>query len=152
MWIIVPSLVTVLGCEPTPSPLRCQRFDVATLTPDNNFSATVQAGRFKAIDAHPEGIEIALTVAAPLRGALRLVQVMDEQTVGSWELSIPGSDNLRPRCVIGVHDSASTCQAKIKNPPIASGGYYYLQAPDNTVIEAGLSFRLCQDPVAAAAD
>ncbi len=122
----------------------CQRYDAAALTPENNFAAAVDAGSLKLIEAPPEGIDVSLTVIRPVRGVITLVHVAGNHEAERWDLVIPASGQTLARCFIGAPAATSSCRAAIQVPPHSPGGYYYLEANGNTVLEAGLSFRLCE--------
>jgi hypothetical protein len=144
LWAAVTLACLVAGCAPTPTPVRCQSYDVAALTPDNQFAASIDGTGLPLIDQAAEGIEVSLTLIRPISGPITLVHVVAEHEAERWELTTPtGGDQPWARCFISPSPTYSTCSASVANPPVAPGGYYYLLAHQNTVLEAGLSFRLC---------
>ena len=144
---VVISVVVALfigACAPESAWQRCQHYDAAALTPENNFAAVVQVSSFPPIDEASEGIDLSLSVVRPLRGPITLVHVVGEREADRWDLAIPDGDPLAARCFISTAPGLSTCRAIIQTQPLAPGGYYYLLSNANTVLEAGLAFRLCR--------
>jgi hypothetical protein len=100
-------------------------------------------GKFQALDQPGERIGLDMTLIRPLSGNLALVHAIGGKEVARWKLDIPAGDGIAVWCDIGVSKSASHCGAVISNHPHPLGGYYYLLTNGNKVLEAGLSFYLC---------
>jgi hypothetical protein len=133
----------IIGCAPSPAPVRCQNYNMAALTPENHFAASIDGASLPVIDQVPEGIELSLSLIRPVNVPVTLVHIVGEREAERWELAIPGGDQPWARCFISPLPTLSTCGASIQTPPFTPGGYYYLVAHQNTILEAGLSFRLC---------
>lgn len=122
---------------------RCQRYEALSLTRENGFSARLDWKSPRLVDLPGERIEVALTVIRPIRGPIELVHLVGDTEMNHWNLQIPDF-NSSPTSLCSISSSGpANCGATLGNPPMSPGGYYYLRAGDNTVLEAGLSFYLC---------
>lgn len=136
-------VVGVIGCA-EPSIQKCQRYDALSLSPENGFSARLDWNRPQMVDLSVERIEVALTAIRPIRGPIELVHLVGDTEADHWSLSVPDFNNSPTSlCSISPPGGMPNCGATLKNTPYSPGGYYYLRAGDNTVLEAGLSFFLC---------
>lgn len=133
----------VAGCK-GPTVPNCQRYDALTLTSENNFSARLDWNRNLSLDLPSERIEVALTAIRPIRGPIELVHLVGDTEADHWMLHVPDFNN-SPTSLCSISTSAAmpNCGAVLTNLPVAPGGYYYLRGGDNTVLEAGLAFYLC---------
>lgn len=141
-------LMTALGCVAAacngPVEQNCQRFDALSLTRDNNFSARLDWNSTRSIDLPVERIEVALTAIRPMKGPIELVHLVGDTEADHWTLSVPDLGNSPTSlCTIAPAGTTPTCGASLLNLPFSPAGYYYLRAGDNTVLEAGLAFYLC---------
>ena len=131
------------GCS-EPRVQACQRYDALTLTRENGFSARLDWKVPRMVDLGVERIEVALTVIRPMRGPIELVHLIGDTEADHWTLQVPDFNNSPTSlCSIAAAGAPPNCGAVLQNTPLSPGGYYYLRAGDNTVLEAGLSFFLC---------
>jgi len=127
-----------------PAPQKCHRYDALSLTRDNAFAGKLEWKEKRMIDAAPERIEVAMTVIRPIRGPIELVHVVGDVEEDHWTLSVPDFNNVPTSlCWIAPPNGTPNCGASLQNVPFSPLGYYYLRPGDNTVLEAGLSFYLC---------
>jgi hypothetical protein len=140
------------ACSAQPVRLECRRQHAAALAPENGFSASLEASRFPALLDEPrEGIEVAMTVVPPVNGTIELVHVLDGREIDRWALQAPSFDRLPPLgdrtnlvCWIPTAGGGlPSCGAWISDVPHPTHGYYYLRAKGNRVLEAGMSFMVC---------
>jgi len=141
--LVIAAALAVCACEPTAAPQRCRRHDGVSLTPENRFAAAVESGELMLIDQPEDRIDLAMTVVRPVRGTIDLVHVVGDREMGRWELNIAESSLSTARCFISPGGGWFTCGAMIREIPHPTGGYYYLLSNGNIVLEAGLSFYLC---------
>ena len=139
--VLVAALAT--GCA-DPSVQKCRRYDALSLTRENGFSARLDWKNSRTVDLNGERIEVALTVIRPIRGPIELVHLVGDTEADDWNLSVPDfNSSPTSLCTISVPGTAANCGATLVNTPMSPGGYYYLRAGDNTVLEAGIAFYLC---------
>ncbi len=149
MKVVGPlSLALVLGfslaaCSANPISLRCQRYDLASLTTDNDFTAVIPENVLPLLDAGPDHIIVSMSVLRPVEGHITLVQIIDGTEFGRWELELPSGNDIVVTCRIATSRQASTCGAILREQPHPPGGYYYLQPPSPQILEAGLSMYIC---------
>ncbi len=137
------ALGMLAACAPA-TVQRCHRYDAVSLNRENGFAASLDWKNGRTIDAPPERIEVALTALRPLRGPIELVHVLGDVETDRWVLNPPEQDNLVSTvCWITPPGAFPVCGAMLRVLPYAPGGYYYLRANGNTVLEAGLAFYLC---------
>jgi len=135
--------MSLAACAPA-APQRCQRYDVASLVPENGFAATVPWDSPLAIDSGADHVEVAIFLMRPIRAAIDLVHVVGDREVDHWSLQIPDKGQNNAICWIAPRDGVSNCGAIIDDVPELLGGYYFLRPNGNTVLEAGLAFSLCK--------
>jgi len=134
---------SAMGCS-EPKLQACQRYDALSLTRENGFSARLDWKNPRMVDLSMERIEVALTAIRPIKGPIELVHTIGDTEANSWMLQVPDYANSPTSlCSIAPAGALPSCGAVLQNVPLAPGGYYYLRAGDNTVLEAGLSFFLC---------
>jgi|GEM_PF-1895943 len=133
----------VAACGP-PATQPCHRYDALSLTRENGFAAKLDWKDQRMVDAAPERIEVALTVIRPIKGPIELVHVIGDVEEDHWPLAVPDFNNIPTSlCWIAPPGTPANCGATLQSVPLSPVGYYYLRAGDNTVLEAGLSFYLC---------
>lgn len=135
--------VSATGCT-EPKPQACQRYDALSLTRENGFSARLDWKSPRMVDSAVERIEVAVAAIRPMTGPIELVHVVGDSEADHWTLHVPDFNNSPTSlCSISAAGEPPNCGAVLQNPPFSPGGYYYLRAGGNTVLEAGLSFYLC---------
>jgi hypothetical protein len=135
--------VILAGCT-EPALVSCQRFDALSLTRENGFSARFNWKGSRLVDLPTERIEVALTAIRPIRGPIELVHLVGDTEADVWNLAVPDYNSSPTAiCTIASNGYPPNCGAALQNLPFSPGGYYYLRAGDNTVLEAGLAFFLC---------
>lgn len=131
------------ACAP-PATQRCHRYDALSLTRENGFAAKLEWKDRRMVDSPPERIEVALTVIRPIKGPIELVHVLGDVEEDHWPLAVPDFNNVPTSlCWISPPGAAANCGATLQSVPYSPVGYYYLRPGDNTVLEAGLAFYLC---------
>lgn len=137
------TIALLAGCS-EPAPVTCQRFDALALTKENGFSARFDWKSSRTIDLGLEKIEVAVTAIRPIRGPIELVHLVGDTEADHWNLIIPDF-NMSPTsiCSISANGAPPNCGATLQNVPFSPGGYYFLRAGNNTVLEAGLAFFVC---------
>ncbi len=131
------------ACAPA-APQRCHRYDAVSLTRENGFAASVDWKGGRTIDVPPERVAVALTVVRPLRGPIEVVHVLGDVETDRWALTLPDQNNTASGvCWIVPPGIMPNCGAVLQDLPYFPGGYYYLRPNGNTVLEAGLSFYVC---------
>jgi hypothetical protein len=132
------------GCAPAATQ-RCHRYDALSLSPENGFAAALEWPTDRIIDAPPERVAIALTVVRPLRGPIEVVHVLGDVESDRWVLTLPDQGNVPSGvCWITPPGGTPNCGAVLRDLPYFPGGYYYLRANGNTVMEAGIAFYVCR--------
>lgn len=136
-------LVTAAACG-TPSIQQCQRYDGLSLSRENGFSSRLDWKDTRTVDLPTERIEVSLTAIRPMKGPVELVHLIGNVEADRWTLTIPNF-NSSPTSICSIMPTGvpPSCGASLRNVPFSPGGYYYLSTGDNTVLEAGLSFYLC---------
>ena len=135
--------VTAAACT-GPTVQKCHRYDGVSLSRDNQFSSRLDWKNGRMVDLPMERVEVALTVIRPINGPIELVHLVGNVEADRWTLTLPDlGSSPTSLCAIMGPGVASSCGATLKNIPFSPGGYYYLQTGDNTVLEAGLAFILC---------
>ena len=133
----------VVACS-APEVQNCQRYDVASLNRENGFSARIDWKNDRLLDLPGERMEVALTAIRPIRGTIELVHIVGDTEADRWPLTLPNFTNAPTSlCSIAPPGVAPSCGASLQHLPLSPGGYYYLLADGNTVLEAGLAFWLC---------
>ena len=139
-------LMLALGagaCAPA-APQSCQRYDALSLNPENDFAASLDWQSPLLVDRPPERIDVALSLLPPVRGPIELVHVSGDHETERWALTLPSStSNANSVCWIEPRGGSPNCGVSLAEGPFAPGGYYYLRAGGNIVLEAGLAFYLC---------
>ena len=142
--VAVLAVITAGACAPATQNGKCLRHEGVALTPENGFAAAVDFPPSVTIDAPPERINVAMMVVRPVRGTIDLVHVIGDRESERWTLVVAAEDHPLASCWISTSPGSSTCRATVQDLPHPVGGYYYLRANGNTVLEAGVSFYLCQ--------
>lgn len=137
------ALTMAASCTSAPETVRCRRIDVASMGPENSFRTNIAADAVPALEGPGAGIRAALTLVPPVAGPVTLLQFSDGREVARWELKLPASTGSSAICRIGTTAEASTCGATIVDAPHLAAGHWTLEAGGNRVLEAGLSFDLC---------
>jgi len=136
--------VVSAGCT-APETVQCQRYDALSLSRDNGFAAALDWKDSRTVDLPGERIEVAVSAVRPMKGPVELVHLIGDAVADRWTLNIPDYNNA-PISVCTISPAGGpppNCGAALKNAPFSPLGYYYLRAGDNTVVEAGLAFFLC---------
>lgn len=140
---LAAALASASSCT-APAPQACQRYDALALTRENGFSARFDWKAKGHVDLPGEYVEVSLTAIRPMKGPVELVHVVGDTPADTWSLHVPDAGNsLTSVCSITLADSMPACVAVLRNLPLSPGGFWYLRAGDNTVLEAGLAFRVC---------
>ena len=132
------------GCSGQVGRTSCVRYDAAPLTRTNGFSTVVDDASLSWVDSHPEYIELSLTMVGPLGRPVTLVQTTGGNEVERWELRPSSTNQVLRVCTISETQPYVGCGASFKAVPHMPQGHYYLLPNDNTVLEAGLAFYLCE--------
>jgi hypothetical protein len=139
---LVALALAAAGCA-APAPQRCHRYDALALNPENGFAAMLDWKDELAVDTAPERIEIGFTIVKPLKGPVSLVHVVGDLEMQRWDLTPPESPNASAVCWISPRTVPANCGVALDAVPYFPGGYYYVRANGNTVLEAGLALYLC---------
>ena len=140
---IVLACALSAACAP-PAPQQCQRYDALSLNPENRFSSRLDWRSDRLLDLPMERIEVAISAVRPMKGPVELVHVVGNTETDHWTLTVPDFNNAPITiCTIQMAGTAAVCGATVVNTPFSPGGYYYLKAGENRVLEAGLAFYLC---------
>lgn len=143
LGVLAGAGLALAGCA-APSPQNCQRYDAISLNRENGFAARLDWKNGRQVDLGVERMEVALTVIRPVRGPIELVHLVGDTEADHWNLTVPYTSNVPTAlCSIAPAGSTPTCGAVLQNLPFSPAGHYYLRANDNTVLEAGISFLLC---------
>jgi hypothetical protein len=135
-------LVPVLAaCTPVLEPGRCDRFDVASMGPENGFRVTVSDGAVPALDGAPSRIDVAVASATPLEGPVTLVQSSGGRELARWDLALLPAVGIVQRCSLGF--AASSCGATLTARPQTTAGEWRIEPGTNRLLEASIAFRHC---------
>jgi len=127
-----------------PAVETCHRYDAISLTRENQFATRLDWKSTRVVDLPMERVEVSLTAIRPMRGPIELVHLVGDTEADHWTLNIPDPNNSPTSiCWIATPGATANCGAVLQNVPFSPGGYYYLRAGDNTVLEAGVAFYLC---------
>ncbi len=144
MRLIATLLALLAAACAAPATQRCHRYDALSLNRENGFAAALDWKDERRIDTPPERIEVAFTIVRPLRGPIELVHVLGDIETDHWVLTPPDQNNVASGiCWITPPGTLPNCGAVLRNLPFFPSGYYYLRSNGTTVLEAGLSFYLC---------
>jgi hypothetical protein len=136
--------LALLGaCAPAPETVSCHRLDVPSMGPENGFRTRVEGDSGQTIDDPRGRIDIAITSASPLTGPVTLVQAVDGREVGRWDILPPASPGIVQRCSLGFSTSGPACGASLSGHSLPIRGEWALVSNDNRILEASVSFRLC---------
>jgi hypothetical protein len=131
----------VAACTPAMQPPRCDRYDAASMGPENQFRVTIADGATTGLDGSPSRIDVAVASAVPLAGPVTLVQSSGGRELARWELTFPESAGLVRRCSLGF--GASSCGATLTARPQTAGGDWRIEPGANRLLEASIAFRHC---------
>jgi hypothetical protein len=129
------------ACTPAMQPPRCDRYDAASMGPENQFRVTVAEGATTGLDGSPSRIDVAVASAAPLAGPVTLVQSSGGRELARWALTFPESPGLVRRCSLGF--VASSCGATLTARPQTADGEWRIEPGANRLLEASIAFRHC---------
>jgi hypothetical protein len=136
-------MLLAAGCT-APAPQPCQRYDALSLSRENDFSARFDWKDSRTIDLPLERVEVAISAVRPMKGPVELVHMVGDTVADHWTLAIPDRGVATVSiCAVSPPGGPSSCGASLRNLPLSPGGFYYLRAGDNTVLEAGLAFYIC---------
>ncbi|MFN2375935.1 MAG: hypothetical protein ABR538_05315, partial [Candidatus Binatia bacterium] len=137
--VAVLALLLALGvsCAP-PAVQNCHRYDAVSLHAGNGFAARFDWNDERTVDLPMERVEVALTVVRPVKGPVELVHLVGDTEADRWQLRLPEQNqSLTTVCSVAPPGGWPTCGVSLANVPFSPGGYYFLRAGDNTVLEAG---------------
>lgn len=143
--ILMGLLLLMTACSPATETQLCGRREVGSMGPENSFRLTVAEDRFPPLDTSEERIDIAFTIVPPIVGPVSLFQVIDGEQFAKWDLQVNAQPGIVARCSVGPPPMAFACGAELTDRPHPTGGYYSIEANGNRVLEAGLSFYLCDE-------
>ena len=144
VWAIASSL---MACTGTGTTVECLRYEAGYLGPDNQFKLVVPMDTIPVLDASPDRLTLAVSVLAspsgqPIRATL--IHEIDGKEVGKWRLRLPPPNGISARCVIASSMENSNCGVRLTDLPLRPGGRYHLKSDSELLLEAGLSFHVCQ--------
>lgn len=125
-----------------PAAVRCQRYELGVLGPENGFRMVVPAAETRVLDASSSQLIVDMAVVPPASGPVSLVHVVDSIEVERWTLSDLAVSGVTVNCRIGTNAKAG-CGARLAVSPQPLAGYYYLVSADTRVLEAGIAAYLC---------
>ncbi|HEY2773496.1 MAG TPA: hypothetical protein VGK20_05535 [Candidatus Binatia bacterium] len=142
-FVALSCALAVATCAP-PAPQPCQRYDALSLNRENNFSSRVDWKSARMVNLAQEHVELAISAVRPMRGPLELVHVVGDTEADHWTVTVPDYNNAPVSlCLISPPGVVANCGASLQGVPLSPTGYWYLRTGENTVLEAGLSFFLC---------
>jgi hypothetical protein len=128
------------ACTPATEPARCDRFDAASMGPENGFRVTI-ADAVAGLDGAPSRIDVAVASPVPLVGPVTLVQSSGGRELARWELTFPATTGIVQRCSLGF--VASSCGATLTARPQSAAGEWRIEPGANRLLEASIAFRHC---------
>jgi len=135
------------SCTSRVSTIACHRYEAGYLGPDNQFRLDVPKKKFPILDAAPDRLILALSLLPPpagLNDEATLVHTIDGREVARWKLQLPPPRGISARCTIASTANDSSCEAHLSDLPTPTGGRYRLYSDHGRLIEAGLSFYVCE--------
>jgi len=140
-------LFTLAACSSTPTAVTCLRYEGGYLGPGNHFELTVANDKMPMLDAFPDRITLSLSLLPPSAGETTnatLVHMIGDNEAARWNLRLPPPDGISTRCTIGATRNSSNCGATLGDLPSPAAGKYFLRSDGGKLIEAGLSFFVCE--------
>ena len=128
------------ACTPATEPARCDRFDAASMGPENGFRVTIEDA-VPGLDGAPSRIDVAVASPVPLAGPVTLVQSSGGRELARWELTFPATPGIVQRCSLGF--VASSCGATLSARPQSAAGEWRIEPGANRLLEASIAFRHC---------
>ena len=147
--IVVTVLAAVVGCNGVPQKVPCLNYVAGNFYAGNNYAFSVNDTGWPRLNNHGAHIELSFLLAGNKPQAVNLVHVVESRELEHWDLAVKPTAGGVARCLIAADSSVSNCGASLRVLPQAPGGYYYLRGGD-AVIEAGMSFLLCDGSSGAA--
>jgi hypothetical protein len=135
------------SCTSTATTVQCHRYEAGYLGPQNNFQLAVPMDKMPVLDDSRDRLTLSLSLLPP--SATRttratLIHKIGGRDVARWQLTLPPPQGISSRCNIGPTKKRSNCGARLTDLPIRPGGEYILQSDNGRLIEAGLSFFICE--------
>ncbi|MFT4569797.1 MAG: hypothetical protein ACI8TX_000302 [Hyphomicrobiaceae bacterium] len=124
-------------------PVRCRQVVVASLGPENGFSARDISLDGTAIVGPFDQVLVSFTVLTPFDAELRLVQLIDDVEVGNWPLRLVSPAGVAALCAISDSKALSNCGALLTERPHLAAGHWLLKDNNARVLEAEVSFHIC---------
>ena len=146
---VVLVLAAVVGCNGVPQRVPCLNYVAGDFYAGNNYAFSVNDSGWPRLNNHGARIELSFLLAGNKPQTVNLVHVVESRELEHWKLDVKPTGSGVARCLITADPSVSNCGANLRVLPQAPGGYYYLRGGD-AVIEAGMSFLLCEQAAGAA--
>lgn len=139
------ALVTVVagGCAAA-VPQRCSRVELGSGSTEAGLRVHVDGDDSLRIDDADDRLVVAFTVVGDATTPLFLVHHEDGRETGRWELKPGKPSGVSTRCAMALPGLGSTCSATFAEGPVPLGGEWTIEPGANTILEAGLSARLCR--------
>jgi len=144
MMVMFPLLTSCTSSETT---IPCHRYEAGHLGRDSDFQLTVPAGEIPLLDASRDRMTLSLSLLPPLTDLTTratLIHTIGGREVAKWNLKLPVPYGISARCTIGAARPNSNCGASLTDLPYNPAGTYYLKSDSARLIEAGLSFYVCE--------
>jgi hypothetical protein len=132
------------ACTPALGPVRCDRYDFASMGPENAFRVTVSNAGVPALDGAPSRMEVAVASATPLAGPVTLVHSSGGRELARWQLTFPAAGGIVQRCSLGYVESS--CGGVLSARPQTAAGEWKIEPGVNRLLEASIAFRRCIRP------
>jgi len=146
--VLAAMIAAVAGCAGAPQKVPCMEYVAGNFYDGNNFAMTVDDSGWPMLGAVPADIQLTFLLAGTGPQTVELVHVAESREVERWKLNIRALERDVPACTISSEPVFSNCGATLRVLPQKAGGYYYLRGGP-AVIEAGMTFLLC-DPTRSA--
>ena len=138
---VILLVAVVAACTPVREATRCHRVEADSMGPENGFRTHVaDPGTIHAAD---ERIDLTITALPSWTGPLTLVQTVEGRETARWSVTMPASPGSVHRCTIATSMDASTCKITTRAPALPVAGDWSVDASGGRVLEAAVSFRLC---------
>jgi hypothetical protein len=135
--------VEIAGCAAASAPLRCRRFELGSVGPENDWKLSVASDNNLRIDHADERLVVAFSVVGVTTGPVTLVHEAEGREPDRWPLTLGPASGISVRCALARPGNAATCRASLTEEPLTLGGQWRIEANGNQILEAGLSARLC---------
>lgn len=145
--LMLASSLALFSCSSTATTVQCHRYEAGYLGPTNYFRLTVPMDRMPLLDASPDRMTLSLSLLPPSANKstrATLIHMIGQREIERWNLRLPAPHGISTRCIIGTTRNDSDCGARLSKLPNRPGGRYELRSDDDRLIEAGLSFLICE--------